>query len=265
MRKLSNRALTVVSLIAVLVLLSPFALDLYRAKKNEAISASLEGVNDSAVTILDGADLLTDEEETELRKTMTPVTAFYPVAFLSTDDAEDLTTESYAKIAFRQIFENGEGILFVIDTDNRYLYFHTSDSNTTLSAAKCDTIADNVYSYASDGDYARCAREAFSQVYQVMSGIKIPEPMKHASNALIALCVALFSMLVAAVATTSIKSPREVYQLDKNGQKKIKLHNVTAKLTRTYRYSNSSSSGGGGGRGGGGGGGGGGHGGGHGF
>jgi len=264
MRKLSNRALTVAALIAVLVLLAPFALDLYRSKKNERINAETAGTDASAVTLLDGADLLSDEEEAALRGTMTPVTAFYPVAFVSTDDAEGLTANLYAESAFYQLYGDGEGILFLIDMDNRYLYLYTSDSNTALSKAKCDSITDNVYRYASVGDYARCARETFSQVYQVMAGIRIPQPMKHASNALIALCAALFCMFVAAISATAIKSPRKVYQLDKNSEKTVNLSNVSATLTRTYRYSNSSSSGGGGG-GGRSGGGGGGHGGGHGF
>ena len=278
MFKIKDRTLNILMIIAIAVLLFPFASDLVRALVINSDNKGQSGISSQKVTIVDGADILTTAEEASLRDVMEPITEFYPVALVTTDDTGGRTTYSFAVSSFHELFKDSGGILFLIDMDNRYLYLYTSDSNTKLSTERCETITDNVFRYASSGDYYSCAEQAFLQVYRVMSDASIPEPMKHMSNALIAVCLSLLIVFIAATVKTKIKSPGEVYQLDKNILKSVNVKNFSSRLIRTYRYSNSSSSsgsggggggnssgGGGGGHSSGGGGGGGGRGGGHGF
>ena len=67
----------------------------------------------------------------------------------------------------------------------------TDEIRKTVTQAKCYTITDNVYTYASDKQYARCAETAFNQILRVLKGEKVTGSMKYISNALLALVVAL--------------------------------------------------------------------------
>jgi uncharacterized protein len=261
-------ALNTVLIIAVIVLALPFILDIIRSSSSAEALAELPPENEADVYIDDGAGLFGEEQYAQVKAAMLRVTSLYPVALVTTGDTGGYyTTESYAVSKFRDLYGSGKGILFVIDMQNRYLYLYTDNGNSKLSVSKCDTVTDNVYMYARNGDYTKCATETFSQVFDVMADIAIPQPMKHMSNLLIAVSASLFAVFVYAYKKTRIKSPGEVYQLDKDMKKLININNADATLKRSYRISHSSSSGGrSGGFGGfGGGGGGGGHGGGHGF
>ncbi|MBP5256191.1 MAG: TPM domain-containing protein, partial [Clostridia bacterium] len=240
MTKLSPKALNAVFTVAIVILLLPFGVDIFRGVMNGRREASLGGTDASKITLIDGAELFSEAEDEKLRDDMIPVTSFYPVAVVTTSDTGGVSTPSYAARTYRSVFGGSDGIVFLIDMDNRYLYLYTSDSNTRLSAEKCDSITDNVYRYASAGDYVLCAEKALEQTRQVMAGISIPQPMKHMSNALVALSAALLGVFVYAVSKTGIKPPQEVYQLDPNRKKSIRISNVTSKLIRTYTYSNSS-------------------------
>ncbi|MBO4217020.1 MAG: TPM domain-containing protein, partial [Clostridia bacterium] len=246
MAKLKPAVLNIITAAAILLLLLPFVSDVVNNYKNRAASESLE-YDPGDIVIYDFAGLLTSEETEKLAKDMAPVAAFYPVAFVSTDDNNGYGTASYAKAAFEVIFPEGKGILFLIDMDDRYLYIYTSDDNTKLSVSKCETVTDNVFRYATAGDYYTCASSAFEQIYRIQSGLAVPQPMKHMSNAMIALCIALFGMFVSSNDITKIKTPGEVYQLDKNTKRQKDINDMRMTLVRTYSYSNKSSSGGGGG------------------
>ena len=85
------------------------------------------------------------------------------------------------------------GVIFLVDMSRRKLVIHTDgDIEKTVTADYADTITDNIYRMASDGDYYACASEAFSQIQTLLAGGKIRQPMKHTSNALLALTLALF-------------------------------------------------------------------------
>ena len=84
--------------------------------------------------------------------------------------------------------------VFIIDMTNRHLDIYASRPlSGILTAAEENTIADNVYRAASRGDYAGCAEEAFREITNVLKGEKIATPMKYASNALLALIMAILA------------------------------------------------------------------------
>ena len=273
-KPISNRTLNLLLLGAAVLLLIPFARDAFLALR-ERTNPYVPHTDASLVTVMDDAGMLTEAEIDKLEQDMLPVTAFYPVAFVTTNDTGHTSAESYSRRVYNQIFDSDGGVLFLIDfdttdSDGRQLYIRVTNRSDKLSVAKCNTITDNVYTYARDGKYYECARRTFAQITDVLDDRAVPQPMKHMSNLLIAVCAALYIVFTTANSRTRIKKPGEVYLLDKNISKSVKLENGSRQLIKRYKHRNASSSGGGGGGGfsgggGGGGGGGGSHGGGHGF
>ena len=272
-RAIPNKTLNLLLAAAVLLMLLPFGRDLFLFIK-ERNSDDVINTDASLITVMDDSGILSQSETEALKEAMLPVTAYFPVAFVTTDDTGGTSAAAYSLRVYNNLFDYGGGILFLIDfdttdSDGRQIYLRAADQSTKLSVSKCNTITDNVYTYARDGKYYECARRTFAQITDVLDDRAVPQPMKHMSNLLIAVCAALYIVFTTANSRTRIKKPGEVYLLDKNISKSVKLENGSRQLIKRYKHRNASSSGGGGGGGfsggGGGGGGGGSHGGGHGF
>ena len=257
--KWNNPRMYLLLFIAITVLLFPFGQDVmnYYNESDESLV-----VPSNNTYCLDNAGLFTDEQLVEIEAAMGAVARSISVAVVTTNDNLNYSTENYAYRMLMDIFQGENGVVFLIDMQNRELYLYTSDSNRTLTSAKCKTITDNVYRYARKGDYAACTVKALQQVDSVMTGIGIPQPMKHISNLLLSIVGALILVFLWANYVTKIKSPQKVYQIDKDAKKTVNVTNIQARLLSSKVYSDISKVGGRGfsGRGGGGG-----HGGGHGF
>ena len=245
-RAIPNKTLNLLLAAAVLLMLLPFGRDLFLFIK-ERNSDDVINTDASLITVMDDSGILSQSGGT--------------------------SAATYSLRVYNNLFDYGGGILFLIDfdttdSDGRQIYLRAADQSTKLSVSKCNTITDNVYTYARDGEYFECARQTFLQAYDVLADRAIPEPMKHMSNLLIAVCFALYIVFRIANSRTKIKTPGEIYLLDNNVSKKMELNDSRVRLVKRYTVTNASSGGGGGGGfsgGGGGGGGGGSHGGGHGF
>ncbi len=213
-------------------------------------------------TIRDDAGLLTDSEKTQLLSEMEGITKYANVGFFTTS-TNSAQTKTYAKdCCYGLAGKEKASTVFVIDMYTREVYIYSTDPvYKTMSTAYANTITDNVYQYATDKKYYKCASEAFSQMYDVLRGFGIPMPMKHTGNALLALLLAaIISALI--VLRVSIKKRASDTELLSGAIVNQKLYDAnTIFLNQTRVYSPRQSSGGGGGRsgGGGGGGGGGGH------
>ena len=80
------------------------------------------------------------------------------------------------------------GTVFLIDMSQRYIYIFSDGNNyKMITRAKSETITDNVYKYAVKEQYYQCAEKAYNQMYTVLEGGKIAEPMKYISNTLLSL------------------------------------------------------------------------------
>lgn len=209
------------------------------------------------ILIEDDAALLTTEEKNLLADTMERVSYYGNVAFKSID-YNPQSTSSYARSYFHETFGSGvvNGTLFLIDMDNRELYiFSDGDVYRTVTTSYANVITDNIYTYASDGDYFTCADNAFDQIASLLEGQKIAMPMKYISNALLALLLsALLNYFLVSFLSRSRKCSDE--ELLSAGQASFAFRNAAAKKTTTTKVYNPSSSGSGGGSSGGGGGGG---------
>ena len=215
--------------------------------------------NGSKIVIEDDADLLTKEEEEKLLDKMITLTEYGHVVF-KTIKSSPSGSEAYARNYFYEAFGNVDGEMFLIDMTpgRRQIAIYSSGENKyKVTAGKADSITDNVYRYAKKGYYYKCADKSFEQIYTVLSGRKIPEPMKNISNVLISLSLSFLVMFGIVISSSRIKkaSNKEVL---KGVKSDFAVNNVRAVKTGERRvYNPPSSSGGSSGGGGGGGGGGG--------
>ena len=85
-----------------------------------------------------------------------------------------------------------DGTIFLIEMSNRQLRLENSGRiQDTITPSYSDSIMDNVYRLASEGEYALCAEEVFYECTVLMDGGHIARPMKYICNALLALICAL--------------------------------------------------------------------------
>jgi uncharacterized protein len=64
-----------------------------------------------------------------------------------------------------------------------------------LTSSRANSITNNVRNYLTRGEYYAAAQKAYSQMNSLLHGNRIAQPMKHLSNACIALMVGLMLML----------------------------------------------------------------------
>ena len=138
--------------------------------------------------------------------------------------------------------------------DNREIYIFSDGNNYRyITSDKAYSITDNVYRYASDGNYYECARKAFSQIRDVLEGRKISEPMRYISNAFIAITLASFINFFIVMFHSKIKTSKEK-EIISNCKINFEIGEIGAHKTGTKRVYSPQSDGGSSGGGGGGGG-----------
>lgn len=161
------------------------------------------------VVIEDNADLLTGEQENSLAAVMRDITAYGNVAF-KTIDNNHTSAESFARNYYKDQFGTKSGTLFLIDMDNRMLWIHSDGAvYRTVTKSYAETITDNVYRKASAADYYGCAVEVYGQIFTLLEGDRIAQPMKYISNILLAMILALLINYAVVCYFTKMKKPKE--------------------------------------------------------
>lgn len=217
----------------------------------------------------DQAGLLSSSEKSLLIADMEPITEYGDVIFC-TISVNSYSTSYFAETYFHQTLGMGveDGVLFLIDMDNRNLYiFSDGTLYQKLGTTYADSITDNVYRKATAGEYYECASKAYSQIYTVLNGHMISQPMKYICNAMVALLAAMIICFIIVSVASKLKNPTDAELLN-IARMRFQMSDLTEEkghTTKTYSPQSSGSGGGGGHSGGGGGGGHSGGGGGHGF
>lgn len=208
------------------------------------------------VILEDDADLLTEEQESGLIEEMQKITEWGNVGFKSID-YNSTTAANYLESYYREQFGRESGTIFLIDMDNRKIWFKNDGKiSKIITNSYSDTITDNVYRYASKGDYYGCAAEAYREAAAVLSGNAIAQPMKYISNALLAIILALlFNYLIMRnMGKNRVPGQKERLQSMNYHYSLINTRADYVNTTKRYDPQSSGSSGGSGGGGGGGGG-----------
>ena len=208
------------------------------------------------VVIEDDANLLSPAEEDLLLEDMKPLTKYGHIAFKSISNNPDYSTSSYADDYYHKIFGTQSGTLFLIDMDLREIYiFSDGDNYDIITSSKAYLITDNIYTKATAELYYDCATEAYKEIYDLLEGRKITEPMRHITNALISITLGFFGTFIFMINKSKIPKASDK-QLLEYSNIKFNVGDIEAVKTGTSkRYNPPSSSGGSGSSGGGGGGG----------
>ena len=144
----------------------------------------------------DEAGLVDAAEQEKVLEAMRPVLEYANAGFMTypAGGSSQNSATKAQKWGDSTFGSNTRFTVFIIDMTNRHLDIYASRPlSGILTAAEENTIADNVYRAASRGDYAGCAEEAFREITNVLKGEKIATPMKYASNALLALIMAILA------------------------------------------------------------------------
>lgn len=147
------------------------------------------------VVIIDELDLLTDRQEAWLVEDMKPITQFGNIAFWTTD--EDTSDEiDQARLKRLELFEYSSAGIFVINMNVRKLTIQSYGKiYESISDSKARSITDNVSKYATSGQYYGAASKAYDQMFRVLDGLRIPEPMKITGYAIISLMIGVTAAL----------------------------------------------------------------------
>ncbi len=215
-----------------------------------------------SVIIYDEADLLTAEEEKSLVEVMMPLTEYGCIGFASVNENNTSVQYKAEEISHNSFGRMPSQTLFFIDMDHREIFIYSDGSNyKTITTAKANIITDNIYTYASAGNYYRCASEAYAQMGQILSGGRIAAPLRYVTSALLAILIAMLICFFIINANSKLRKPA-LDDILGPAEKNLSLGAVSVVPKGvTKKYSPISSSSGGGSSGGGshGGGGGGGH------
>ena len=214
--------------------ISTFAEENYRSFTPRSVTSN----ENYQIYLDDWANLLSDTEEEKLFDIMEPIAEYGNVAFVSILQNPMDSTENYIEQYYYDHFAFDSGTVFVIDMDERYLWIYSNgEIYETVTNAYANTITDNVYVYASEGDYFTCASVAFEQIHTLLLGRPIAQPMKYISNALLALVLALL-INYGIVMLYSRSKKANTKQLLDGIYSNVTIHNPSSHfLHKTKRYS----------------------------
>ena len=197
MKMTERKSFFVKILIVVSVFLLTFAAPAYAVQVSNAYIYKNEESGNAAI-IVDQADLLTNEEESELTEYLDRVTPYATAIFATSDTKHSDSIMQHAKKTQENIcrsagLDNGyTAVIFLIDMSTRELTIYSGETIfKVINTGIANSITDNTYTYASKGDYFGCAKEAFTQIFKVLDGQKIAQPMRYITAALLAVFAGL--------------------------------------------------------------------------
>ncbi len=218
--------------------------------ETEIRKSDVEYVNEKTgykVVISDGASLIGADKMKELIDDMIPLTKYGHIIFNSISYNHNYSTARYASEYYHSRFGTQSGTLFLIDMANREIYIFSDGENyKTITSSKAYLITDNTYKKATAGLYYDCAKEAYKEIFDLLEGRKIMEPMRHVTNALISIIIGFFGTFLFMINKTKIPVATDK-QLLAYSNVSFKAGDVSIIKTGTSKKYNppSSSSGGG--------------------
>ena len=176
------------------------------------------------VVINDQEDLLTEDEESRLLEQMKDLTRYGNAVFVSCSQTEYSDTADYAKNWYFEYFGNESGTALMIDMGQRMIALYSAGANyKVVGREEGYVITDNIYTYASKGDYYGCAKSAFEQVQTLLVGGEIARPMKYINNALLALILSvLINYGIISAQAAKRRAGRAMVSGDENYEPKVK-------------------------------------------
>lgn len=143
------------------------------------------------LTVSDYAGLFTETQTQALIEDYSAITEYMDAEVLTVDTYLGETSSVAEQYAI-QAYGNDPAVIFMIDMYNRQIYVYANgDALKTISRADSRAITDNIYKYASQGDYYGCAAGALEQILGKCQGQRLSRPVKHITNAMIAILLGI--------------------------------------------------------------------------
>ncbi len=193
------------------------------------------------VVINDEAGIISDDEELALSNDMYPLSYYGNVVFLSTNRKGN-GQHQIAHDYYYDLFNTESGTLLLIDMYERIVYIYSDGANLkTVTNSKAELITDNIYSYLGKAKYYEGSANAFSQVYTLLEGGKIAEPMRYISNIFVSTIIGFSITFIYAFKKSRISSATKAEVLEKtkikfiinkinpkkNGERKVRCYDVS--------------------------------------
>ncbi|MCI7468243.1 MAG: TPM domain-containing protein [Lachnospiraceae bacterium] len=156
------------------------------------------------VYIYDGAGLLTDSEEQELQNQLSGYSKDRHYLIVTENDYMSGASSMHGEMdeCYHEKFGDSDGVAFIINMSDRQLYtggFGSCRQEFTSGDAR--DVTDNVYRYATNGNYYECLSEAFSQINDVVENGFILRPMRYAVAILLGIFLGFFIMFIVMVSS----------------------------------------------------------------
>ena len=162
----------------------------------------------SNIYIADDADILTDDDESEVLEYLETLSSDtkYVVATTS-ENSIDTTDEKLFEYYTAQYSNYDDGVAFIIDMDERVIWMSGYGKyEKSISDADATDITDNIYRYATKGDYKTCIIKAFNQADTLTNKGFILRPMRIIVSFLLAIIIGfLFSFFMAMSERSRVK------------------------------------------------------------
>ena len=227
--------------------------DTYRSGVSEFFSETAKLLPEKGTTdapapsgnrLYDGADILTDAEETDLISKLNRISGEFNVdiAIATVDGIGDMTIDEY----IRYYYDNSElgqgddrdGVLFLIDMDSRKFGILSNGEELGAAAITSDVtedIKDRVSSDLSDADYVAAFNTYIDECEYQINGFINGFPFKTGRNLIISLVIGL---IVALVVTGVMKGKLKTVRKQDAAANYVKAGSLAISESRdTFLYS----------------------------
>lgn len=231
-------------------------------KQNKTVETSSSRNNEGLIVtenrVFDEADLLSEEEESKLQKRIETVREdnSCDIVVLTTADAEGKSSMAYADDFydthdFGYEDAHGTGVLFLVDMDNREIWFSTSgDCIDAYTTDRIDSAIDVVYDNLKAGNYYLVFDGCIDSVGRYMSsGIGSQSFGEAVLFALVLAGVVTLVLMVVLVISrggkVTVSSSTYLVAASKEVYERSDIHYDTVVTTRVIETDSGSSGGGG--------------------
>lgn len=162
------------------------------------------------VYIVDDANLLSTEEYNRLEEYLDSLNPDLKYVAVTTSSGENgYNPDSRLEYYYTSKYSNyDDGIAFIIDMYDREIYMSGyGDMAKKLSSGDAYDITDNVYTYASDGDYYNCIYRAFYQANTEVNEGLIIRPMRIIVALLISIILGFLGTFIFAIVQRADMKP----------------------------------------------------------
>lgn len=222
-------------------------------------SVKASGLNTESV--FDYANLLSTQEENRLRDYSQKYEKYnISIIFLTIDNAYEKSSQAYSDDFYNSSSFQPDGILFMIDMDNREIYINTVGKCVDIiSGSEIYHTLEDSYIYASNGEYYRCFEAMSKPICKTLQNYTNPlfSALKPSFSTILIMCIITFVVLAIIISChyrANKKIPAQHYigssfrVLNRNtvymGCRKEVLHNYYKKTEGSGGSSSHRSSGG---------------------